>query len=165
VTAAGVDVALCVPEAWRSQVAWVSQRPALLRGTVADNIRLGDPVAPDGRIRRFAALLGADEFIRDLPAGYETIIGEGGRALSAGQVQRIALARAFLREATLLVLDEPTANLDADNAEIVAEAIDQLGAGRTVLLIAHRPELAARADRIVRLEAGRVLHRAVEAVA
>ena len=165
VTAAAADIARCAPENWRSQIAWVSQRPAMLRGTVADNIRLGDPTAQDGKIRQVAALLGADEFIRELPAGYETIIGEGGRPLSTGQVQRIALTRAFLRDAPLIVLDEPTANLDAANAEIVAEAIDQLGADHTVLLIAHRPELAARADRIVRLEAGRIIQRAVEAVA
>ena len=82
------------------------------------------------------------------------MVGDGGRPLSAGERQRIALARAFLRDASLVVLDEPTADLDPESAEIVAEAIERLRPGRTVLLIAHRPELAARADRVVRLEAG-----------
>ena len=99
------------------------------------------------------------------PSGYDTLVGDGGRPLSAGQTQRIALARAFLRDAPFVVLDEPTANLDPASAEIVADAIDQLGANRTVLLIVHRPELAARADRVVRLDSGRVVEPLVEAVA
>ena len=89
--------------------------------------------------------------------GYDTVVGEGGRPLSAGEVQRIALARAFLRDAALVILDEPTANLDPASAELVSDAIERLRAGRTVLLIVHRPELAARADRVVRLHEGRVV--------
>jgi ABC-type multidrug transport system fused ATPase/permease subunit len=165
VTAGGADVARCAPEEWRRQLAWVPQRPTLLRGTVAENIRLGDPSAADDLVREAAALAGAVELIRELPSGYDTLVGDGGRPLSAGQTQRIALARAFLRDAAFVVLDEPTANLDPASAEIVADAIDQLGANRTVLLIVHRPELAVRADRVVRLDSGRVLEPLVEAVA
>ncbi len=157
VTVGGVDLAGCEAAAWRAQVAWVPQDPTLFRGTVADNIRLGDPGAPDERVRAAAEQAGADAFIRRLPDGYGSVVGEGGRGLSAGERQRIALARAFLRDAPLVILDEPTANLDPVNAELVGEAVERLRAGRTVLLIAHRPELAARADRVVRLEGGRIV--------
>ena len=91
------------------------------------------------------------------------VVGDGGRPLSAGQLQRIALARAFLRDAPLVILDEPTANLDPASAELVGDAVERLRAGRTVLLIAHRPELAARADRVVRLHEGRIVETAAEA--
>ena len=156
VTVGGVDLAGCDPVAWRSQVAWVPQRPTLFRGTVADNIRLGDAAAPDAAVREAAAQAGADGFVRELPGGYETVVGDGGRPLSAGQVRRIALARAFLRDAPLVVLDEPTADLDPASAEAVGEAVARLLGGRTVLLVTHRPELEARADRVVRLGAEEV---------
>ena len=151
----GTAVAECDLEAWRRQIAWVPQRPALLRATVADNVRLADPAAAEERVRRAAALAGADGFVRRLPDGYETVVGDGGRPLSAGQVQRIALARAFLRDAPLVVLDEPTANLDPESAALVAHAVDRLRRGRTVLVIAHRLELVHRADRVIALAGGR----------
>ena len=162
-TVGSVDLASCDSGAWRAQVAWVPQRPTLFRGTLADNIRLGDPEAGGGRVQAAAALAGADAFIRELPRGYETLVGDGGRPLSAGELQRIALARAFLREAPFVILDEPTANLDFESVELVANALDLLRDGRTVLLAVHRPELAVRADRIVRLESGRIVERAAEA--
>jgi ATP-binding cassette, subfamily C, bacterial CydD len=165
VTAGTVDAATCSPEAWRRQIAWVPQRPTLLRGTVADNIRLADPAASDDRVREAAELAGAGSFVRELPSGYETVVGEGGRPLSAGQVQRLALARAFLRDAALVVLDEPTANLDPESVEIFETAFDLLRPGRTVLLIAHRAGLALRADRVVRIDRGRILRTVVEAAA
>lgn len=143
---AGVDAAM-----WRRQLAWVPQRATLIRGTIADNIRLGRPDAPEPEVESAARAAAADF------APLTTRVGEGGRPLSAGEVQRIALARAFLRDAPLVVLDEPTANLDPANAELVAAAAERLCEGRTVLLIAHRPELAARADRVVRLEGGRTV--------
>ncbi len=155
--AGDVNLAACDPAAWREQIAWVPQRPTLFRGTVADNIRLGGPSANDAQMRRAAALAGADAFVADLPDGYETVVGDGGRPLSAGQVQRLALARAFLRDAPLVILDEPTANLDPVSAELVGEAVGRLRGGRSVLLIVHRPELARRADRIVALDAGRIV--------
>src|SRR5205823_2947642 len=120
----------------------------------ADNIRLGDARASGLAVRDAAALAGADRFVRALPDGYETLIGEGGRPLSAGERRRVALARAFVRDAPLVILDEPTADLDRTSAQVVAEAIERLRAGRTVLLIAHRPELVSRADRIVHLDTG-----------
>ena len=158
-----VDLASCDAAAWRAQIAWVPQRPTLFRGTVAENIRLGRDGAADGDVRTAAALAGADAFVRELPEGYETIVGDGGRPLSAGQLQRIALARAFLRDAPLVILDEPTANLDPESAELVGAAVERLRQGRTLLLIAHRPELARRADRVVTLASGRIVEPAVEA--
>jgi ABC-type multidrug transport system fused ATPase/permease subunit len=158
-----VDLASCDTAAWRAQIAWVPQRPTLFRGTVAENIRLGDDHAADDEVRTAAALAGADAFVRELPEGYETIVGDGGRPLSAGQLQRVALARAFLRDAPLVILDEPTANLDPESAELVGAAVERLRQGRTLLLIAHRPELARRADRIVTLASGRIVEPEVEA--
>jgi ATP-binding cassette, subfamily C, bacterial CydD len=163
VTVGSVDLARCDSRAWRAQVAWVPQRPTLFRGTVADNIRLGDPRAEGERVRAAAALAGADAFIRALPGGYGTLVGDGGRPLSAGELQRIALARAFLRDAPFVILDEPTANLDFESAEVVAEAVERLREGRTVLLAVHRPGLAVRADRIVQLESGRIVETEAEA--
>jgi len=158
-----VDLGDCSPESWRARLAWLPQRPTLIRGTVADNIRLGDPESPDDRVRKAAGAAGADAFIRALPDGYDTLVGEGGRPLSAGEVQRIALARAFLRDAALVILDEPTANLDPASAELVSEAIERIRVDRTVLLIVHRPELAARADRVVHLYDGRIVEPAAVA--
>ncbi len=154
VTVGGIDLAECRPELWRRLIAWVPQRPTIFRGTVADNIRLGNDSADEGALRDSAVLAGADRFIRDLPAGYGTVVGDGGRPLSAGERRRIALARAFVRDAPLVILDEPTADLDRTSADVVAEAIQRLRAGRTVLLIAHRAELVAHADRIVELAGG-----------
>jgi thiol reductant ABC exporter CydD subunit len=151
------------PDSWRRHVAWLPQRPTLFRGTVADNIRLGAAGAADDEVRAAAVLAGADPFVAGLPDGYATVVGDGGRPPSAGQRQRVALARAFLRDAPLVILDEPTANLDPDSAEIVAHAVERLREGRTVLLIVHRSELASHADRVVRLEAGRILEPAVRA--
>ena len=157
VTVGGVDLAGCDAASWRAQVAWTPQDPTLFRGTVADNIRLGDPAAPDERVRDAARLAGADAFVAALPLGYETVVGEGGRRLSAGERRRIGLARAFLRDAPLLVLDEPTANLDHASVEHVADAVERLRGTRTIFVISHRAELAVRADRVVELRDGRIL--------
>jgi ABC-type transport system involved in cytochrome bd biosynthesis fused ATPase/permease subunit len=157
ITAGGADLATCDGAAWRARTAWVPQRPTLFRGTVADAIRLGDPRAPDARVEEAARLARADAFVRALPDGYETVVGDGGRALSAGQTRRLALARAFLRDADLLVLDEPTADLDPETAGAVGDAIAQVAAGRTVLLITHRAELLRLADRVIALVDGRLV--------
>jgi ATP-binding cassette subfamily C protein CydD len=153
-TAGGIDLADCRTNVWRSVIAWVPQQPTIFRGTVADNIRLGDGRASERRIRDAAVLAGADRFVKALPNGYDTIVGDGGRPLSAGERRRIALARAFVRDAQLVILDEPTADLDRTSAEVVAEAVERLRIGRTVLLIAHRRELVQRADRVVALGQG-----------
>jgi thiol reductant ABC exporter CydD subunit len=152
ITVGGVDLAECRVDAWRRLVAWVPQRPTIFRGTVADNIRLGSPGASLALTREAAMLAGADRFVRALPAGYETVVGDGGRPLSAGERRRLALARAFVRDAPLVILDEPTADLDPVSAAVVAEAVERLRHGRTVLLIAHSSGLAHRADRVVSLE-------------
>jgi ATP-binding cassette, subfamily C, bacterial CydD len=140
---------------WRERVAWASQHPALIPGTVAANVALGRPDAGQAAIEEAARLAGADRFIGDLPDGYATVVGSGGHGLSAGQRQRLGLARALLRDADLLVLDEPTVHLDPAAAAQVAATVDGLRGTRTVLLITHDPDLAARADRVLRLEAGR----------
>ncbi len=151
------DLATCEPAAWHRQIAWAPQDPTLFRGTIADNIRLGDPSASDARVREAAVLAAVDQVIGSLPEGYETIVGEGGRVLSTGERQRIALARAFLRDADLVVLDEPTANLDPVSALIVVEAVERLRVGRTMLLLAHDTTLAGRADRVVTIDRGRIV--------
>jgi ABC-type multidrug transport system fused ATPase/permease subunit len=132
---------------------------------VADNIRLGRSDASDGDVRAAARLACANEFVRALPSGYETLVGDGGRPLSAGEGRRIALARAFLRDAPLVVLDEPTADLDPATAALIGVAVERLRTARTVLLIAHRPELASRADRVLTLEGGTARAPAAQAAA
>jgi ATP-binding cassette, subfamily C, bacterial CydD len=149
---------------WRKRVAWASQHPVLVPGTVAANLTLGRPEAGPAAIEEAARLAGADRFVRDLPAGYGTVVGAGGHGLSAGQRQRLGLARALLRDAPLLVMDEPTVHLDPAAAARVAATVEALRGTRTVLLITHDPHLAARADRVVRLAAGRVERAPVPAV-
>lgn len=160
-----VDLAACDREGWRRLVAWVPQQPTIFGATVGDNLRLGDPDAADRRVREAAALAGADEFIRSLPDGYATLIGDGGRPLSPGERRRIGLARAFLRDAPLVILDEPTADLDPFSVSLVSAAVARLRRGRTMLLIAHRPELVRHADRVVRLADGAVLPEVVRRAA
>jgi thiol reductant ABC exporter CydD subunit len=154
VTIGGIDLASCRREEWRRLVAWVPQHPTLFRGTVAENIRLGDRDAPEARVIEAARLAGADEFIRALPHDYATPVGDGQRSLSPGERRRIGLARAFVRDAPLVILDEPTADLDPSSVAMVAAAVQRLQSGRTMLVIAHRPELVRSADRVVRLVDG-----------
>jgi thiol reductant ABC exporter CydD subunit len=152
ISVGGVDLARCDRRAWLRLIAWVPQHPSLFRGTVAENVRLGDPHASDQRVLDAAVLAGADGFIRALPSGYATEVGDGGRPLSPGERRRVGLARALLRDAPLVVLDEPTADLDPHSVKLVSEAVCGLKAeGRTMLVIAHRPELVGHADRAVRL--------------
>lgn len=155
VSCGGCDLREIALEAWRQHVAWVPQRTRLFAGTIAQNIALAVPGAARERIAAAAHAAGLAELLGELPDGLETRVGEGGRGLSAGQAQRVGLARAFLRDASLVVLDEPTAHLDADTAAAVGDAIARLAEGRTTLLIAHDARLAARAARVVRLDGGR----------
>jgi ATP-binding cassette subfamily C protein CydD/ATP-binding cassette subfamily C protein CydCD len=151
VSSGGVELSDVDIDAWRRMIAWVPQRPFLFAGTVADNIRLGDPQAGDDAVRRAAERAGATGFLDARVAGLDTVLGDDGAGLSAGQRQRIALARAFLRDAPLILLDEPTANLDGDTEAGILEAIRELARGRTVIMAAHRPSLIAIADREIRL--------------
>jgi thiol reductant ABC exporter CydD subunit len=152
----GVSLDALDRASWLRSIAWVPQRPHLPWGSVADAVRSGRPGATDDEVADAARAAGADELIRGLPEGYDTHLGEGGQRLSGGQRQRLALARAFLRDATLIILDEPTSHLDAASEAAVADAIRGRASGRTVIVIAHRPRLSAIADRIVTIEAGRV---------
>ncbi len=157
VTVGGRDLAGIDPTAWRAQVAYVPQSPHLFHGTVADNIRLARPDATDDEVAAAAEAAHASAFIADLPDGFETAIGEDGITLSGGQRQRIAIARAFLRDAGLVVLDEPTAHLDPDAEASIAEAVDRLGRGRTVVVMTHRASMVAGADAVIELDRGRVV--------
>ncbi|MEU9855093.1 thiol reductant ABC exporter subunit CydD [Streptomyces sp. NPDC047974] len=145
----GVDLAELDPEAWRERIAWVPQRPYLFAGTVAENVRLARPGADDEQVRAALRDAGADAFVDALPEGAGTVLGEDGAGLSAGQRQRLALARAFLADRPLLLLDEPTAALDGETEAGIVDAVRRLAAGRTVLLVVHRPALLAVADRVV----------------
>ncbi len=145
------------PQEWRKQIAWVPQHPYLLNTTVAENIRLGCPQATRTQIVEAAHLAHADTFIDTLPEAYETVIGEQGARLSGGEAQRISLARAFLKNAPLLILDEATSYLDSEHEAEVMESLTRLEEGRTVLLIAHRLSTVYNADQIVVIDAGRVV--------
>jgi ABC-type multidrug transport system fused ATPase/permease subunit len=156
ITVGGRDLAAVDSAAWRAGVGWLPQRPSLFQGTVADNIRLGRPAADDDAVRSAARLAGAEAFVDALPRGFATQVGERGSLLCAGQRQRIALARTFLVDPALLILDEPTANLDVESEAAVRAALERLAPGRTVLVIAHSPAIAATADRVVVLDHGRL---------
>ncbi len=142
---------------WRQSVAWVPQQPYLFNTTVEENIRLARPDASFDDIVQAAKIARADEFIRTLPEGYQTVVGEQGARLSGGQAQRIALARALLKDAPFLILDEPTASLDPEHEAAIQEGLQALLARRTALIIAHRLNTVTQADRIAVLENGRVV--------
>lgn len=153
----GQPLAQIPPAAWLSRVAWAPQQPTLLNTSVLENIRLGKPAASLDEVRWAAEQAGAEEFIQALPYGYATCLGEEGSRLSGGQAQRIALARAFLRQAPLVILDEPAAHLDAESERQLQETLDRLLVGKTALMIAHRLGTVASADRVIVLEAGRIV--------
>jgi ATP-binding cassette, subfamily C, bacterial CydD len=140
--------------AWRRQIAWVPQSPYLFAGTIAENIALAEPGATRLAVSRAARLAGAGSFIKALPEGLDTRLSERGLTLSAGQRQRIALARAFLRDAPLVLLDEPTAHLDRAAARELLAVVETLTAGRTVVLISHGEQVPSWASRVLRLDNG-----------
>jgi len=144
---------------WRRLVSWVPQQPVLFQGSLGSNIQLARPGASEAEIRRAASLAGLDDFIQSLPESYATRVGERAGRLSGGQVQRLALARAFLKDAPLLILDEPAANLDFETGAQLQAAIQLLCQGRTVLLIAHQLQSLTSAGQIVVLEKGQVVER------
>jgi ATP-binding cassette subfamily C protein CydCD len=145
----GVDLTTIDPASWHRQIAWVPQRPHLFPGTIADNVRLARPDAGDADLHDALAAAGVLGF-----AAPDDVIGEDGAGLSAGQRQRIALARAFLADRPLVLLDEPTANLDGDTEGTLIEAMRVLTRDRTAVLVAHRPALLPLADRVLALAAG-----------
>jgi len=141
------------PDAWRAQIAWLPQRPHLLAASVADNVRVGRRDATDAEVAAALDAVGLTAVVDRLPDGVATVLGDGGAGLSAGERQRLALARVFVRDAPLLLLDEPTASLDGASERQVLDAVVRLARGRTVLLVAHRSALLELADRVV--EVGR----------
>jgi len=147
----GVDLAELDLDAWRARLAWVPQRPHLFKASIAQNVRLGRSDASTGEVRAAIEAAGLTDVVGNLPDGLDTVLGELGAGLSAGERQRVALARAFLRDAPLLLLDEPTANLDGETEREIVRTIGRLAAGRTVVLVAHRPALIAVADRVLSL--------------
>jgi len=153
----GADVRSLLQRDLRALIAVVPQDVYLFHATVSDNLRLGKPDATDEEVRRAAALAQADAFIELLPDGYDTVLGERGASISGGQRQRIAIARALLRDAPILVMDEAVANLDAESEAVLRTAMAEVARDRTTLLIAHRPSTIKTADRVVVLDAGRVV--------
>jgi ABC-type multidrug transport system fused ATPase/permease subunit len=164
VVVGGVPLAETDPAGWRTLVAHVPQHPYLFHGSVADNLRLAWPAATDADLVAAATAANAHDFVSRTPKGYDTPVGEGGVRLSGGERQRLAIARSFLRDAPLLILDEPTANLDEESGEVVLDALRALARSRTVLLISHRPEPLLIADRIVSMNEGRVVNVPTSAV-
>ena len=153
----GVALPDADPAALRAHTALVPQDTVIFGSSIADNIRFGRPDASEEDVARAAELALATEFIRRLPQGFETQVGERGTTLSGGQRQRIAIARAILRNAPLLLLDEATSSLDAESETLVKAALERLMAERTTLVIAHRLATVLSCDRILVLEAGRIV--------
>lgn len=153
----GMDIRRLTLSSLREQIAVVMQETTLFATSVSDNIAYGRLDATDEEIVKAAKLSNAHEFIVALPEGYETVLGERGATLSAGQRQRIAVARAAISNAPILILDEPTSGLDEKNSRIVVDAVRNLLRGRTVIMITHQPHEAARADRVLYIEQGRVV--------
>ena len=153
----GVPLAAYDPAAWRRRVSWVPQRPHLFHGSIADNIRLARPDADDEAVRAAAEAAGVDVFLRDLPLGAETPVGDDGVRLSGGQRQRIAIARAVLADARVIVLDEATSQLDAASEAVIRDTTRRLALDRTVVVVSHRLALAAAADVVAVVDGGRIV--------
>jgi len=146
-----VDLAEIDLDTWRARLAWVPQRPHLFKASIAQNVRLGRSGASTDEVWAAIESSGLADAVRERPDGLDTVLGDRGAGLSAGERQRVALARAFLRDTPLLLLDEPTANLDGETEREVVETIRRLAKGRTVILVAHRPALISMADRVLSL--------------
>ncbi len=153
----GVDVRTLTLDSLRAHVVPVDQEPYVFNASVAENIRYARPEASDEEVREAAHAAGLDDFIAALPEGHSTPVGERGMTLSAGERQRLAIARAFLADPAVLVLDEATANLDPASEERVISGYEAVMAGRTTILVTHRFDLAYKADRVVVLQGGRMI--------
>ena len=157
ITIDGIDLAALAPEELRRQIALVPQDTVLFGASARENIGYGRPGATDAEIEAAAEVAAADGFLRALPQGYDTFLGERGLRLSGGQRQRLAIARAVLKDPPVLLLDEATSSLDAENERLVQQALERLTRGRTTLIIAHRLATVLRADRIVVMDHGRIV--------
>lgn len=144
-------------DVWRRNIAWVPQKPVLFQGSLAENIALGKPEATRDEIVAASSLAHLDNFVKQLPDGYETDIGEFGARLSGGEMQRVALARAFLLDAPILVFDEPSAHLDPQSEAWLEESMQRLRVGRTMFIIAHRLATVYSADQILVLDKGKIV--------
>jgi ATP-binding cassette subfamily C protein CydD len=153
----GVPLADIETRWWQRQVGWIGQHPSLFRGTIRDNLRMGRPEAGDAEILAAAQAAGVLKFADRLPRGLDTPVGEQGVGLSRGEAQRVALGRVFLKNAPVLLLDEPCSGLDAETEELVTDAIESLQAGRTVMTVTHRLADIHRADHLIVLEEGQVV--------
>ncbi|MEO3387063.1 ABC transporter ATP-binding protein [Mesorhizobium sp. CAU 1741] len=159
----GQDIARVTKASLRARIAYVSQQPYLFEGSVRDNIRYGRPDATDAEVEEAARLAHAEEFIRHMPDGYATLVGENGVTLSGGQRQRLSIARAIVRNAPILLLDEATSALDTESESLVQQALETVMQGRTTIVIAHRLSTVVKADHIVVMEAGRVVEEGTHA--
>jgi ATP-binding cassette subfamily C protein CydD len=157
IRADGVAIDTLSVEHWRERLAFVPQRPYLFDTSALENLRLARPSASVAEVEYAAELAGAHEFLQQMPEGYHTRLGERGTRLSGGQAQRLAIARAFLKGAPLLILDEPTSALDAESERHVRGALERLAERCTILLIAHRLSTVRTADQVIELRAGRVV--------
>lgn len=153
----GVDLAELNGAVWRARIAWVAQQPFIFSGSLRANLLLGCPAASDAEIRVALNDAAATDFVDQLPAGLDTLLGDRGAGLSGGELRRLALARAFLRRADLVVLDEPTAGLDAATEELVAAALLRLASNRTVLVISHRETTVRSAQQVAVMAAGHIV--------
>lgn len=156
ITLGGQDISQIDPEALLKNYAVVFQDVLLFNSSVADNIRIGKPDATDDEVRRVAKLAQCDEFVSRMPEGYDTLIGENGASLSGGERQRISIARALLKDAPIVLLDEATASLDVENETKIQAGISELIKNKTVLIIAHRMRTVANAHKVVVLKEGRI---------
>lgn len=143
-------------ESWRSEISYVAQKPYLFAGTILENLRFSKPQASQAEVIEAARHASAHDFILQLPQGYDTVLGEGGTRLSGGQAQRLAIARAFLKDSPLLLLDEVTSGLDSESEQEVLTALEKLCLGKTVLFTTHRMNTILAADRIIVLDQGRI---------
>ena len=157
ITIGGIDIATIDPEVLLSKFSIVFQDVVLFNNTILENIRIGKKDATDDEVKEAARLAFCDEFVETLPDDYNTIIGENGSKLSGGQRQRISIARAILKNAPIILLDEASASLDVESETFVQKALSHLITGRTVIMIAHRMRTVANASQLVVLEDGQVV--------
>lgn len=153
----GVPLSELEEDSWFQNVTYVSQEPYLFSGTIKENILLGNIEATDEEVYEASKLAGVEDFLKDLPDGYETYVGEGGQGLSGGEKQRVAVARAFLKKASLVLLDEPTAGLDLETEHFLKEALEKLSETATVITVAHRLQTIVASDQIVLFSEGHVV--------